>query len=174
VSSDIQQLDLALNAESQTGPSLSYWQLVRKRFARNRYGMMGFIICLLIIVTAIFAGFISPYTPETKDRTAIYSPPQSVRFFSEQGDFSPPFVLGFEEQMDMVTYEITFVPSFEKSVSLQFFVDGPAYTFLGMKFNKHLFGGAGGEFIHLLGTDSLGRDVFSRMIYGSRVTLLMG
>lgn len=167
-------VNIAMNAEAAAGPSLSYWQLVCKRFRRNRYGMAGLLASLFILFTAIFAPFIAPYAPETKDRAAIYSPPQVVRIFTEDGSLTRPFVLGFEEVMDPNTFEITFAPSYEQAVPLMFFTEGAAYDFLGMTFNTHLFGGADGGFVHFLGTDGLGRDVFSRMVFGSRVTLMMG
>lgn len=167
-------LDIGLNAEAATGPSLSYWQLVRRRFRRNRYGMAGLIMSLVILLTAAFASFLTPYSTKAKDRTAIYSPPQIIRIFTEEGKLTRPFVLGFEEVMDPNTFEITFEPSYAKAVPLTFFVQGESYRFAGMTFSTHLFGGKDGQFIHLLGTDGLGRDVFSRMLHGSRVTLLMG
>ena len=166
--------DFNMNSEVASGPSLSYWQLVRKRFQGNRTGMIGMIICCVIVFTAMFAPFLAPYTPATKDRTAIYTPPQLVRFISEDGGLTRPFVLGFAEEMDPVTYEITFQPSHEQRVDLGLFVQGEDYKFLGMTFSTHLFGGVDGAPVHLLGTDGLGRDVFSRMLYGSRITLLMG
>ncbi len=166
--------DLEMNAEAATGPSLSYWQLVRKRFRGNRYGMAGLIMSILIIITAVFAGFIAPYAVDTKDRATIYSPPQTIRIFDEDGSLRAPFVAGFEEVMDPITFEITFAPSYDKTTPISLFVQGPEYTFLGMEFTTHLFGAADGSFVHLLGTDGLGRDVFSRMIYGARITLLMG
>lgn len=166
--------DFGMNAEVASGPSLSYWQLVRKRFIGNRYGMIGMIICLAIVFTAVFAPFLSPYTPATKDRTAIYTPPQILRVISEDGGLTRPFVLGFAEEMDPNTYEITFQASHEQRVDLALFVQGPEYTFLGMDFTTHFIGGVDGAPVHFLGTDGLGRDVFSRMLYGSRITLMMG
>ncbi|MEZ5536634.1 MAG: ABC transporter permease [Thiolinea sp.] len=166
--------DISLNAEAtKSGAGLSYWQLVRRRFFHNRYGMFGLIGCLFVVLTAVFAGFIAPYSPETKDRGAIYSPPQSLHFFSSEGGFSP-YVLGFREDLDPVTYEIKFVPDENVRHDLGLFVQGDPWTLLGMEFTTHLFGTPDGGFVHLLGTDSLGRDVFSRMVQGTRVTLLMG
>lgn len=166
--------DLNMNAEIASGPSLSYWQLVRMRFRRNRYGMAGLFGTIFIVCLAVFAGFIAPNAPETKDRKAIYSPPQIIRIIDENGSFAKPFVLEFEEQMNPNTFEITFIPSFEKKVPVSFFAEGPEWEFLGVTFTTHLFGAENGNQIHLLGTDGLGRDVFSRMMYGSRITLLMG
>lgn len=167
--------DISMNAEGgQAGPGLSYWQLVRRRFLRNRYGMVGLIGVVLVAVSAVFAGFIAPYGVETKDRGAIYQPPQSVRIIAPEGGLAWPYVMGVAEEMDPVTYEITFVPDPEKRAPLMFFVSGDEWRFLGMTFDTHLFGTGSDQMIHLLGTDSLGRDVFSRMIWGTRVTLLMG
>lgn len=166
-------MDFGMNAEKE-GLSLSYWQLVRKRFRSNLWGMAGLITTLFILITAVFAPFVTPYSVETKNRNAIYSPPQMVRIFAEEGGLRAPFVLGFEEVMDPNTFEITFEPSYDKAQPLHFFVEGAEYKLFGMTFDTHLFGTTEGEFVHLLGTDGLGRDVFSRMVYGSRVTLLMG
>lgn len=167
--------DISLNAEAgQSGPGLSYWQLVRRRFMRNRYGMVGLVGCIIVISSALFAGFIAPYGVESKDRKAIYHPPQTISIFDQNGSLTRPHVLGFTEEMDMNTFEITFVPDPSVRHDLSLFVEGDEWTLLGMTFNTHLFGTTTGEKFHLLGTDSLGRDVFSRMIWGTRITLLMG
>ncbi|MHA3980792.1 ABC transporter permease [Halovulum sp. GXIMD14794] len=163
--------DPALNAEYR-GTSLSYWQLVRRRFRRNAYGMAGMVVSLAILLTAVFAGFLAPYAPQTKDAAAIYSPPQKVRFFGENG-LTRPHVLGFEEVMDDETFEITFQPSVGRRVDLALFVQGDSWQFLGLSFDRHLVGGADGQPVHFLGTDNLGRDVLSNMVHGTRLTLLM-
>lgn len=170
-----EMVDISLNAEAgQAGPGLSYWQLVRRRFLHNRYGMVGLIGSLLVVFAAVFAGFIAPYGVESKDRVAIYQPPQGIHFIAPEGGLTRPYVMGFTEEMDPVTYEITFMPDPARRQDLALFVEGDAWRFLGLNFNTHLFGTTSGEKFHLLGTDSLGRDVFSRVIWGTRITLLMG
>ncbi|EEA96937.1 ABC transporter permease [Pseudovibrio sp. JE062] len=154
-------------------PSISYWGLVVRRFVRNKYGMVGFIACMLIFLTAIFAGFIAPYGPQTANRAALYSPPQTLHFFTPDGSLTTPYVTGFKEEMNMQTFEITFVPDLDKISYVALFVEGEPWQFLGMTFNTHLFGTTDGSKFHILGTDNLGRDVYSRMIYGTRITLLM-
>lgn len=167
--------DLNMNAEAGANTAhLSYWQLVRRRFLRNRYGVAGLIGCLVVILSAVFSGFIAPYAAETKDRSAIYSPPQAIHIFAPEGGLTRPYVLGFREDMDPNTFEITFVPDPEMRQDLALFVKGDEWSLLGLTFETRLFGTVDGGFIHLLGTDSLGRDVFSRMIEGTRITLLMG
>jgi len=172
--SNTESIEFDMNAEDTSGPSLSYWQLVRKRFGRHKYGVAGLIFVSLILLTAILAGLIAPYSPSEKDRSSIYTPPQTIRIISEEGGLTRPFVLGFEEVMDPNTFEITFEPTFEKKQTIRFFVSGSEYNFFGLTLDKHLFGTDEGGFVHLLGTDGLGRDVFSRMVFGARITLAMG
>ncbi len=163
-----------MNAEAKSGVSLSYWQLVRRRFRRNLYGMLGLYSCILIVFVAVFSGFVAPYVPQTSDRSMLYTPPQWIKIYSSEKGFQRPFVYGFSEEMDMTTFEIRFVRDPEKVTEIKYFVRGDEWTFLGMTFDRHLFGTDDGSRIYLLGTDNLGRDVFSRMIWGTRISLLMG
>ena len=162
------------NAEARAAHSLTYWQLVRRNFRQNTYGMAGLTGCILIILVAIFAGFIAPYAPQEVDRGLLYTPPQLIRIYDPGQGVQRPFVNGFEEVMDPNTFEITFDPSPEKKSVIRFFVSGSEWSFLGLTFDTHLFGTDTGAKIHLLGTDNLGRDVFSRMIWGTRISLMMG
>lgn len=172
-----EQSDLSesgMNAEARAAHSLTYWQLVRRRFRGNAYGMAGLIGCILIVLTALFAGFIAPYGPQEKNQALLYTPPQVIRMFDSETGIQRPFVYGFEEEMDPNTFEITFVPSAEKKSVVRFFVQGSEWSFLGIEFTTHLFGTDDDSSVHILGTDNLGRDVFSRMIWGTRISLLMG
>ncbi len=167
-------VDLSMNAEEEAKHSLTYWQLVRRRFRRNRYGMAGFIGCCFIFFIAIFSGFLAPYSAGTRDSAALFSPPQSIHIIDVDGGITWPYVLGFDEQMDPVTFAFTFVPSEEKKIPLDFFARGETWSFLGMEFDRHFVLGENGQPVHFLGTDGLGRDVLSRAIHGSRITLIMG
>lgn len=160
-------------AEEIAATSLSYWQLVRMRFRGNAYGMTGLFFCGFIVLIAVFAGFVAPYSPQSKDNAALYSPPQLIRIIAPEGGLTRPYVLSFSESMDPNTFEILFEPDPEKRSDLAFFVEGDEWSFLGLTFDTHLFGTTTGEPFHLIGTDGLGRDIFSRMLHGSRSTLLM-
>ena len=171
---NVTDLEMAAGpAEAKATQSLSYNQLVRRRFRRNPWGMGGLIICLLIVLTAVFPGFIAPYSATTVDSRALYSPPQLVRVAAD-GGLARPHVLGYSEEMDPFTFAITFIADPDKRANLALFVKGDEWQFLGLTFRRHLFGTTDGQPFHLLGTDGLGRDVFSRMIHGTRITLLMG
>ena len=156
--------------------SLTYWELVKRRFLRNRYGIFGTIIVMAVVIIGILAPFFSPYTPIRTDRDRQYFPPQSLHFFDEEGSFHlRPFVYGLGEEMDPVTYEFTFAPDPEQKFPIQFFVQGEPWNFLGLELTTRLFGVSetDGQYLYLFGTDNLGRDVFSRMLIGTRITLLM-
>ena len=173
-SPDIHAAETAGPAEAKFQQSLSYGQLVRRRFFSNTYGVIGLVLCLLIIFTALFAGFIAPYSPQRTNDQALYAPPQGIKLMDETGAFRAPFVYGVTEEMDPNTFEITFARDTENKIPIEFFVRGDPYTLFGISTDIHLFGTADGSSVHLLGTDNLGRDVFSRMIWGTRITLLMG
>ncbi|PHR62054.1 MAG: peptide ABC transporter permease [Robiginitomaculum sp.] len=164
----------SMAAEAKSAHSLSYWQLVRKRFRKNRYGMMGLFLCCLIVFIALVPGFIAPYGPQTSDRSLLYTPPQWVSIYSTEEGFQRPFVNGFSEEMDPNTYAITFQSDPEKKSVIRFFTRGDEWSLLGISSTLHLFGTDEGSRVYLLGTDNLGRDVFSRMIWGTRISLLMG
>ncbi len=163
-----------MNAEAKAAHSFTYWQLVRLRFRRNAYGMAGLFGCLFIIFLAIFAEFLSPYASHQSNRDLLYTPPQWIKIYDPENGFQRPFVYGFKEDMDPNTFEITFSSDPERKSVIRFFVEGSEWSLLGLTFNTHLFGTDEGSTVHLLGTDNLGRDVFSRMIIGTRISLLMG
>ncbi|MCY4459542.1 MAG: ABC transporter permease [Albidovulum sp.] len=163
-----------MNAEAKAAHSFTYWQLVRLRFRRNAYGMAGLFGCLFIIFLAIFAEFLSPYASHQSNRDLLYTPPQWIKIYDPVNGFQRPFVYGFKEDMDPNTFEITFSSDPERKSVIRFFVEGSEWSLLGLTFNTHLFGTDEGSTVHLLGTDNLGRDVFSRMIIGTRISLLMG
>ncbi len=163
-----------LNAEARAAFSLTYWQLVRRRFRRNGYAMFGLCACVLVVLSGVFAGFIAPYSPQEADRSMLYTPPQWIKLHDSENGFQRPFVYGYSEHMDPETFEITFRPDPERKTVIRFFVEGSEWSFLGITFRTHLFGAGDGSRVFLLGTDNLGRDVFSRMIWGTQISLLMG
>ena len=115
-------LEAVGNAEARSAHSLSYWQLVRRRFVRNIYGMIGLFGCLLIFFVAIFAGFVAPYGPSTSDKTVLYTPPQMIKIIDPDGGLAWPFVTGFSEEMDPNTFEITFGANIKMCFASRFLV----------------------------------------------------
>lgn len=156
--------------------SLTYWQLVRHRLRRNRYGMAGMALVLLIVLIGIFHAVLTPYNALSNHRDRQYYPPQLVHWLYADGEFQPrPFVYGWHEEMDPVTFEFRYVEDKEQKFPLAFFAPGDEWSMFGLTGSRRLVGvdAAAGHYMHLLGTDNLGRDVFSRMLAGTTTTLLM-
>ena len=86
--------------------------------------MTGLVLCLLIVLMAVFADFVAPYGPHDTDSAAIYSPPQLIRVIDDAGRLSAPHVLGFAETFDPVTYELVFEPDPALRSNLGLFVAG--------------------------------------------------
>lgn len=170
-------------AEKQV--SQNYWSLVWWRFRQNRMAMIGGVIVLLFyVVCTLTAEFWSPYLVTTTS-DYLEAPPQLPRFFDTEGNFhARPFVYGMTEEVDMVLRKRFFVRDEETVFTLHFFVKGEPYRMAGLiPGDRHFFGvratdQVGEEavepYIYLFGTDRLGRDMLSRIIYGGRLSLLIG
>ena len=155
-------------------PPVSYRQLMLRRLLTNPTGVFGLIGCSFLLVVTLFAGFFAPYGVANRDAASVLTPPQIIRIVSADGTLTRPHVLGFAEEMNPTTFEITFVPSPDKRVDLVLLPRGDPWRFGFFTFDRHLFGGAEGRKVHLLGTDGLGRDVLSRMLLGGATSLGIG
>jgi len=158
---------------TRTGGNESYSALVWRRFRRSLTGMIGLVLVVLLVVTALFAEFFSPMSPMATD--ASFSPPQTISFRDKDGRLSifPRVYANAEtEELDPVTFQPIVGPDYDNPRYLGFFVQGSEYRLLGLvPTNRHFFGSIDGEPVHFLGTDKFGRDVLSRAIHGSRVSL---
>ena len=155
----------------------SQWQLIWWRFRKHRMALVGGAIVVILYTVAIFAGFIAPYEPHLHDATRAYQPPHRIRFVDSQGRFHlRPFVYGMKATRDPVTLAMVFEEHPEQLYPIYFVVQGAPYKFWGLfPANVHLFDlGEEGEKIMLFGGDRHGRDVFSQIVYGARVSLSIG
>ncbi|MGI5917570.1 MAG: ABC transporter permease [Anaerolineae bacterium] len=152
----------------------SQWKLMWLHFKRHRLAMIGSAVVILLYLMSIFHGFLAPYEKGTRSEY-IHMAPQRLVFRNSEGKFSlRPHVYGVEAVIDSATFSRIYAPNPDVLVPVNFFVKGDTYSFLGLfTTDVHLFGVEEGT-IFLMGTDELGRCLFSRVLYGSSISLSIG
>ena len=155
------------------------WKLMWWRFRKHKLALFSAAALIVFYFVAIFCEFVAPYDPNQALIQFKQVRPTLIHLRDAEGRFQFPFIYQHRRTMDTETFEITYleVPS-EGSYPIEFFVHGYQYEFMGFwESDLHLFGvpaGADQQGIFLLGTDRLGRDMFSRISYGARLSLSMG
>src|SRR5436190_14885130 len=152
----------------------SQWKLMWWKFKRHRLALLSAIILAFLYTMIIIAEFLAPYNLGTRKVDSIYAPPQKVRLFHD-GNFVGPFVYGRTVQLNMDTLKREYKDNPKDVQKLRFFCHGDAYKFWGLvDSNLHLVCPAEHGQVFLLGTDQLGHDLLSRIIYGARISLTIG
>jgi peptide/nickel transport system permease protein len=177
----------------------SQWRLMWWKFRKHRLALISLVVITAMYVVAFFAGFFAPktadpanlqtpnYTPPgyTHQSEYVNAPPMPI-YWLDNGAFAP-YVYGYKKTRDPNTLEETFVTDTETKIPLGFFVKGDVYKVglhgipipiigsLAVTWDVHLFGSVDPTApFYPLGADDVGRDLFSRLIYASQVSLSIG
>lgn len=152
----------------------SQWQLMWWKFRRHKLAMISGVILLMFYLSVVLSEFIAPYNLHSRDAKHILAPPQSINFFHE-GEFIGPFVYGYELTKDRVMRQRIYTEDPTKVQPLRFFCLGDEFEYFGLiEGSFHFVCPAKDGTFFLLGTDRLGRDILSRIIYGARISLTVG
>ncbi|MEM7443277.1 MAG: ABC transporter permease [Pseudomonadota bacterium] len=153
--------------------------LVWRRFKQHRLALISLWIVGAFYFLAVFAEFIAPYDPSHYSARYTYAPPQGLHFFwrDEEGGLEfGPYVHGYETQIDPEAMRRVFVIDETVRYPVSFFVESEPYHLFGLiPMTVRLFGVTDRDApMYLLGADRLGRDLLSRLIYGTRISLSIG
>ena len=152
----------------------SQWKMMWWKLLRHRLAVICGVILLFLYFTILISEFLAPYGIESRDRRHIFAPPQGIHLF-DAGKFVGPFVYGYKQKLNIETLEREYSINKNKIYKLRFFCKGDEYNFWGfIPGSFHLVCPSSKGTFFLLGTDRLGRDMLSRIIYGTRISLTVG
>lgn len=170
-------LDRQLNAGQLQ--AAGQWTMVWNKFRKHKLAVVSLFVVALIYFVALFAEFLAPYDPGKFDPRYTYVPPQSIGWFVDDGaggQSFQPHVTGFDIKLDPVSFRRIFTPDPTQVIPIGFFVPGQSYKMWGLfEMNIHFIGPLDpSRPFFLAGGDRLGRDLLSRTIHGTRISMSIG
>jgi peptide/nickel transport system permease protein len=177
VAADARLLPIASTADRQRIFVASQWQLMWWRFRKHRVAVASTIVVAGFYLVVLGADFLAYSDPSASEAQRSLMPPQLIHWFDDRR--FRPHVYGLKGARDQKTFKRVYQPDPSQKIPVRFFAQGFEYRFLGViPMSRHLIGVDPGRdastTIFLLGTDVQGRDLWSRLVYGTRVSLTIG
>jgi peptide/nickel transport system permease protein len=164
----------AMTARQERYYQASQWRLMWWRFKRHKIAVVSAAVLLVLYASVLVSELLAPYGLESRNDRFILAPPQPVHLFHD-GRFVGPFVYGLDYRLNMENLRREYTDDPALVQPLRFFCRGDHYRFWGqLDMDLHVVCPAAGGTAFLLGTDRLGRDMLSRIIYGTRISLTVG
>lgn len=146
-----------------------------KQLIRDKFVLIAFVILGIIYFSLLFADIVAPYTKDFSDRTQSYAPPSKIFVINEKGHWSLPYTYNYKREFDPEAMQVDYKLDRSNKYFLKPFIRGEKYKFLGLiPCSRHLIGVAPEGRLYFLGTDINGRDVFSRLLFGGRISMTIG